>query len=191
MEGGRENRYCCCCSVFHQQTQTGNGMNLHRHTRPRPPPAVLHHWPIRGIRRRGKSDNKEKEDMNRGRRGRAKIRRRSRGRSFLRSFVQFWRVLCFPPSGSNRKLLLVQFSVVSVRRLPGLSPPQPVILGWWAWLRLAGEDVCARSEEEVFRTQRGEALLQALRGHILQPGRLPARTVVLVYQHWRAETSNS
>lgn len=47
------------------------------------------------------------------------------------------------------------------------------------------------SESQVLLSQRGEALLHALLGHVLQSGRLPPGTLVLVHQHChRAENNN-
>lgn len=48
------------------------------------------------------------------------------------------------------------------------------------------------SESQVFVSQRGEALLQGLLRHLLQCGRVPPGTLVLVHQHCRhAEFHNT
>lgn len=47
------------------------------------------------------------------------------------------------------------------------------------------------SERQVLLSQRGEALLHALLGHVLQSGRLPLGTLVLVHQHCHGAENNN
>lgn len=44
---------------------------------------------------------------------------------------------------------------------------------------------CRTSESQIFVSQRGEALIHHLIRNLLQSGRAPLRTLILVDQHWK------